>query len=1037
MQCVCLSSCCQLLTDSKVEGASRKKVPRFLQNFSKPETWGKKPMFVFGSFRLDVANASLQQGQKAIFLTPKTLNVLRYLVEHAGQLVTKNDLWRAVWPEVSVTDAALTVCVSELRKALGDAPKAPQYIETVHRLGYRFIAPVAVEPLQPTDTMTNHQAPALINCPRSAISYFVGREAELAQLHEWLGRALSGERQIVFVTGEAGIGKSTLVEQFLLQAQLATKGRLWLGRGQCIEHYGTGEAYLPVLDALGRLCREPQARRLVAILDQHAPAWLAQMPALLDGGGWKELQGRVAGATRERMLRELADAVEVISQEQLLVLQLEDLHWSDSSTLEWLGFLARRQEPARLLVLGTYRPVEVIVRQHPLKNLKQELQIHGHCQELPLSLLSEAAVMEYLTLRFTSADSLGSQPSRAAVRQEPLRRLAHTIHQRTDGNPLFMVNVVDYLEQRREVLNAFSDQVQSQQPEALEPQVIQTPPSISEMIEQNVERLYPNERAALEAATVAGTEFSAVAVATALERPITEIEACCAGLARQQQLIQSVGTGEWPDGTLSATFRFLHGLYRDVLHERLPAGRRAELHRRIAERQEDAYRGNAGEVAVELAYHYRLGGNRAKAVEYLELAADRSLARRAYHEAEQHYRDAIAVLAGIPESSDRLGHELSLLLRLGNVMGVTRGASASETADVYGRARSLAKRAGSGDSIPLLWGLTVTAIARGELKAALTMSHEFLEIARATSSSPGQFLAHTHYGSAYYFLGDLAASRKHLLEASDHYCDEDLRYFPFAPPIIRLVMTGAAEWHLGYPNRALHCADKMIALARRLSDPVSVCMAYAAASQLHHFTRNWARMLQATEQSLKMWVASRFPLLSAEGKIRLAYSRAQMGDTSGAAEQIREGLSELAAIEWHVTRRMVLGCLTEVCILSGDFAAAAVSLKEALEFNIDEGVFQPELLRLRGELRLLSGSGRDERFDTAEQDFRTAIHTARAASAKSDELRATTSLARLLTRRRRRDEARTLLADIYGWFTEGFDTADLKAAKLLLDELSK
>src|SRR5215471_4063734 len=185
-------------------------------------------MFVFSCFHLDVVNASLRRGQQPIVLPPKAFNVLRYLVEHAGQLVTKNDLWKAVWPEVSVTDAALTVCLSEIRKALGDDWRTPRYIETVHRLGYRFIAPVAVEPLPATDTVISHQDSALINRARSASPNFVGRESELAQLHEWLGRALTGERQIVFVTGEAGIGKTTLVEEFLLQAQPAAKGRLWL-----------------------------------------------------------------------------------------------------------------------------------------------------------------------------------------------------------------------------------------------------------------------------------------------------------------------------------------------------------------------------------------------------------------------------------------------------------------------------------------------------------------------------------------------------------------------------------------------------------------------------------------------------------------------------------------------------------------------------------------------------------------------------------------------------------------------------------------
>ena len=276
----------------------------------------------------------------------------------------------------------------------------------------------------------------------------VGREAELGQLHRWLAKALAGERQLVFVTGEPGIGKTTLVEAFLqslasrvprlaaeqvqspkskVQSRKGMPGAtvtgqgteptpnpqsltpgLWIGRGQCIEHYGAGEAYLPVLEALGRLCREPGGRRLIELLSQHAPSWLVQMPALLSAAELETLQRKVAGATRERMLRKLAEAMEALTVERPLVLWLEDLHWSDYSTLDWLAFVARRREPARLLVIGTYRPVEVIAREHPQKGVKQELQLHGHCEELPLTPLSEAAVAKYLAVRFAGGVTTGS-----------------------------------------------------------------------------------------------------------------------------------------------------------------------------------------------------------------------------------------------------------------------------------------------------------------------------------------------------------------------------------------------------------------------------------------------------------------------------------------------------------------------------------------------------------------------------------------------------------------------------------------------------
>ena len=991
-------------------------------------------MFVFSSFQLDVANSSLRRGKQAIVLTPKAFNVLRYLVEHAGKLVTKNDLWRAVWPGVSVTDATLTVCVSELRKALGDDPRAPRYIETVHRLGYRFIADISAKPVRLSDSAVHGRPFVAIPAQQSPALGVVGRERELSQIHEWLERAREGERQLVFVTGEPGIGKTTVIEEFLRQEQLARDEPLWVGRGQCIEHYGTGEAYLPLLDALGRLCREAGGGQLVQLLDKHAPAWLSQMPALVGAAQRVELQGTTAGGTHARMVRELAEAIEVITAQRPLVLWLEDLHWSDYSTLEWLGFLARRREPARLLVLGTYRPVEVIVREHPLKNLKHELQIHGQCQELPLALLSENVVMEYLALRFASpfnSELSGGQGEGPAP--EPLRKLAHTVYQRTDGNPLFMVNVVDYLVEH-EVPKTPSDASAAQPAKALGADRVDTPPSIVQMIERNLERLNPDEQAVLEAASVAGAEFPVATVAAALGRPISEVEACCTRLSRQQQFVQSHGTGEWPDGTVAARFQFLHGLYRDVLYDRIPPGRRVELHCRIADRGEQAYGEDVGDVAVELAYHYRRCGNKTKAIEYLDLAGERAAARRAYHEAEQHYRDAIAVLRSLPESSERFRRELSLLLPLGNIMGVTRGFSTAETAEVYGRARLLTERAGISDPIPIFYGLSVAAMTQGELQAAMAINHEMLEIARGTASSPALFLAHTAYGSVCHFVG-LIGAREHLVQASEHYRDGDFRGFPHNPALTRLVMSGNTEWHLGYPDRALHYMDEALALARPLNDPIGLGLAQFGASLAHQLRADWLRMLQSSEETLRTFVASRYTVLTAAAKIHVAYSRAQMGQTNGAAERIREALSELTASKFYLTHGMHMAWLVEVHALAGDIAEAMVSVERALGFGAGASLFQPELLRLRGEVRLRSGLGGKALFEMAEQDFRAAIETARTMRAKSDELRATTSLARLLRSTHRRDEARTILTEIYTWFTEGFDTGDLRQAKLLLDEL--
>jgi predicted ATPase len=237
---------------------------------------------------------------------------------------------------------------------------------------------------------------------------------------------------VVFVTGEAGIGKTTLADAFMAQVVATESG--WVGRGQCIEQHGAGEAYLPLLEALGQLAKTPDGARLIAILHQHAPSWLLQMPALVPATEFDALQQRASGATQERMLRELAEAVEILTAECPLVLVLEDLHWGDSATLDWLAYVARRRATARLFVLVTYRPGEALRHTHSVRTVTQELRMHGQCAELALEYFSAAEVVTYLAQRF----------ARAAFPEG----LARVLQQRTNGNPLFLVTMVDDLVQQ-------------------------------------------------------------------------------------------------------------------------------------------------------------------------------------------------------------------------------------------------------------------------------------------------------------------------------------------------------------------------------------------------------------------------------------------------------------------------------------------------------------------------------------------------------------------------------------------------------------
>ena len=320
------------------------------------------------AFCLDSTNECLREGSQAIKLRPKAFALLDYLLARPGRLVTKEELLNAVWPGTFVGEAVLKVVIRQIREALGDDPASPRFIETAHRRGYRFIGSIS----QCGPRLEN--APAvrkavLVSPPRPVDSPagVVGRDGALWRLQSWLKDMLAGHRQIVFVTGEAGIGKTALVDAFA--RNIDSDRSILIGRGQCLEQYGTSEAYLPILEAMGRLCRRHE--HVLRALRAHAPMWLMQMPSLVSAADRELLSREVAGATRGRMLREMGEALEALTADEPLVLILEDLHWSDNSTLDLISYLARQRDKAQLMLIGTYRTAELILSGHPLKAVKQ------------------------------------------------------------------------------------------------------------------------------------------------------------------------------------------------------------------------------------------------------------------------------------------------------------------------------------------------------------------------------------------------------------------------------------------------------------------------------------------------------------------------------------------------------------------------------------------------------------------------------------------------------------------------------------------
>ncbi|HJY79831.1 MAG TPA: AAA family ATPase [Candidatus Binatia bacterium] len=988
---------------------------------------------VFPPFRLDLVNECLWCREERISLRGKTFAVLRCLLEHPGQLVTKGALFSAVWPDTCVGESALTICIRELRQALGDNPKTPQFIETVHRRGYRFIAPLsATQPVVSSQypvvsrKQSENFPPQLATDNRQLTTPLVGRDAELAQLHTWLSKALQSERQIIFVTGEPGIGKTTLVEAFL--ARSAAMGGLWIGRGQCIEHYGVGEPYMPVLEALGRLCRELEGNQLIDLLSQHAPTWLAQMPALLSATNLEVLQRKVQGTTQERMLREMAEAVEALTVERLLVLVLEDLHWSDVSTLELLSALARRQERARLLVIGTYRPVEVLGDGHPLRAVKQELQVHRHCGELQLEPLTQGDVAEYLAVRFVGS---------------PLpARLARMIHQRTEGNPLFIVNVVDYMIAQEVVVEVDG---QWELKTAVEEVAVRVPESIRQLIEKQIERLSSGEQRVLEVASVAGAEFSAAVVAAGLEGEVGEVEARCARLVRRDQFLRTSGMEEWPDGTVAARYGFLHALYQEVLYERVPIGQRISLHRRIGEREERAYGERVREIAAELAVHFERGRDSRRTVWYLEQAAENAIQRSAHVEAIRHLTKALQLLKTLPDTPERTRQELTLQTALGVPLVATKGYAAPEVGEAYTRARELCQQLEEIPQLfPVLVGLFRFYLVRAEHKTARELGEQLLSLAQHQQDPAFLLEAHFDWGAILYCLGEFALAREHLEQSIARYDPQRHRSHALVygadPGVFCLSWTAHALWFLGYADQALKRSHEALALAQEMSHPFSLALALDYATILHQFCRRRQAVQELAAAAVALCTEQGFAYYLAWGTVMQGWVLAEQGQRGAGIAQMRQSLAALRATGAELRQPYYLAMLAAACGKAGKAEEGLTALAEALDRvnKTGERFYEAELYRLKGELTLKS-QVQGSKFEVqkeAEECFRKAIEIARRQDAKMLELRISVHLARLWQQRGKKRQARQLLAKIYSWFTEGFDAADLQDAKTLLDELS-
>ena len=951
-------------------------------------------IYRFGDCQLDDQRYELRRAGVPCHLEPQVFEVLAYLVRHRDRVVPRTELLDEIWGSRFVTDSALASRVKAARKAVGDSGREQGVIRTVHGRGYQFLAPVQ-EGVGPDSVL-----PAASVAP-------VGREAELERLGRLYGLAEAGRRQLVFVTGEAGIGKSTLVEAFAAGVERERAGLV--ARGQCLEQRGAPEPYLPVFDALDRLCRaDPGA---VALLSRLAPTWLIQMPALVEPGDRDDLARRALGGTRERMLREAAEALEAMAADRPLVLVLEDLHWADPSTVDLLEWLARRPTPARLLLVGTYRPADALAGAAPIADTGAGLRLRGLASELRLGELDVPAV----------ATVLGRDLPGADVPEE----LARLVHRRTDGVPLFVVQLARAWTDAGVLRPSGGRWELPPGPGGGEREV---PDDLRRLLELQLERLDAADLALLESAAVAGVEFAAAGAAGDGPADVEAVEERCAALARQGRFLRATGPVAWADGTVSAGFRFDHDLHRTVLYDRIPAGRRARLHAAVGERLEQAYGPARDGHAAELAAQFAAAHDHARAVPYLQAAALQALGRSAPREAIGHLETLLAALPHLPEGPERDQAELAAQMTLGPALIAVRGFASPEVEAAYARAHELCLTLDRPyEQTLVLHGLAAVQEFRGRYhrsEALLTQllglgvselaveAHELLACSTFHQGAAARAVGYAERGLALY---DEGGDHTYLAPYGEH------------PAVSCHYWAALALWFVGRPDSALAHGEQALALAT--THAYSLASAEVQLTYLHQYRGEASEVLRWATQAEATASEHGFVIRAVQAAIFGGWALAVTGADAAGVERLRAGLAGYLATGAELDHPYYLGLLGEALAATAGPPEGLVVVEEAIRMVAGTGrpfYYLPELHRIRGDLL-----ARQRRGDEAADAYRRAIEVAAGHGAMSPELRAVTRLC-LLPTRPPPEDARARLEELYGRFDEGFATPDLEAAQAAL-----
>jgi tRNA A-37 threonylcarbamoyl transferase component Bud32/tetratricopeptide (TPR) repeat protein/type II secretory pathway predicted ATPase ExeA len=848
----------------------------------------------------------------------------------------------------------------------------------------------------------------------------VGREVQRAQMWRAYTRVKEGRGMILAITGEAGIGKTSLLEDFI--AELGDRGeRPVVGRGRCSQRLAGDEPYLPILEALESLLHPQSGPSFAGIMKQVAPTWYGlvggdSVESLASG----EAREKAPAASQERMKREFAALVQELSKSLPLVLFIDDLHWADISTIDILNYLAGRFSDTRVLVLGSYRPSDMALRGHPFMHIRNDLQSRGLFVEIAVPFLSTQDVVRYLELEFPG----NKFPS----------DFASVIHAKTEGSPLFMADLVRYLHDTGGIVEEGGRWALAR---ALPEHPRELPESVRGMIQRKIEQVEDRDKRLLAAASVEGHEFDSAVITEVVEMDALDVEERLEVLERINVFVRRGEEREFPDHSLTLNYQFVHVLYQNAMYDSLQPTRRAALCGKVAKALVARYGDQVPAVAARVAVLFETARDFSAAAQYFHIAAGRSVGLFAFREALALAERGLNALKSLPDSAAGNQQELVLQMMKGVALRSTSGWSTSQIEQVFARARQLVQILDDPpELIPVLWATTLFNLIRGNLVVCRDNADDLMRQAERSGNKAYLMAAHHVSGVVREFLGDMVESSRLLERCRELHLPSEhaahVAMYGQDPGTTARAMSSRPLWALGYPDRAIERARETLGIARAEGHPTMISFALVVIQGIHLYRGEAAEAVKVGDEIAALCREFELPQEAVWSKGFQGYALHLLGRGEEGIEVLIDSLARQKALSAGLVRSAFLALLADALRGAGRVEEGLQAIEEGFAHaeQHSEGGYVAELHRVRGELLLLKGDA-----EQAKVSLHEAISYASRQQTKSFELRAATALARLLVAAGERDEARAVLAPVYGWFTEGNTTADLIGAQTLLSEI--